>query len=117
MKGGARIEVKHDKRAIELGTLYVEYECRGQPSGISTTQADLWVFVIDLSHCAIVLSTERLKDIARHAYKDTRNHRECRAGSHPTKGVAIPLADLMPLVIGRPLVMRGGQPKPNKDRQ
>lgn len=95
LEGDASIEVKRDK-ALSTGNLYVEYECRGKPSGIATTKADLWVFVLDLDHFAIVISTERLKALARSFYRAGRIG-ECVVGSHPTKGVLIPLDRVMRL--------------------
>ena len=34
------IEVKYDLKALETGNIYVEYQSRGKPSGISTSEAN-----------------------------------------------------------------------------
>ena len=41
---GAKLEVKRDCKIEETGNLYVEFECRGKPSGIITSMADWWIF-------------------------------------------------------------------------
>lgn len=43
---GVKYEVKADRLAYKYGgkTMFVEYECSGQPSGISTTEADVWMY-------------------------------------------------------------------------
>ena len=40
------IEVKRDTIVSESGNIAVEFECRGRPSGIRTTAARWWVFVL-----------------------------------------------------------------------
>ena len=39
-------EVKADGKAKYTGNLFIEYMCRGQPSGIEATTADYWVHFI-----------------------------------------------------------------------
>ena len=93
-----RIEVKRDDLARRTGNIYVEYEClrRGQwrPSGIQTTESQLWIFVIEMGKLAIVIELEKLKDAARKAAQNG-GKRECLRGSHPTRGVAVPMRDLL----------------------
>src|SRR4051812_44330073 len=43
-KGVFTVEIKHDIRSSSTGNAAVEYECRGKLSGISTTEADFWVY-------------------------------------------------------------------------
>ena len=38
------VEVKYDLKALETGNIYVEYQSRGKPSGISTSEADYYCF-------------------------------------------------------------------------
>lgn len=40
------IEVKEDFMAAKTGNVAVEYECRGKPSGINVTKADVYAYVI-----------------------------------------------------------------------
>jgi len=39
-------EVKADRLAVNYGcrTMFIEYECNNEPSGISTTKADYWMY-------------------------------------------------------------------------
>jgi len=42
----AKYEVKADRLSAKTGNLCIEYECSGQPSGISTTQADYYAYFV-----------------------------------------------------------------------
>lgn len=59
------IEVKRDTRVSESGNIAVEFECRGQPSGISTTTAAWWAFELAgenyKDEIIIWIETERLR--------------------------------------------------------
>ena len=56
---GATIEVKRDFLAHKTGNVFVEYESRGRPSGISTTQAQYWAFMLE-GDTIVIIRTERL---------------------------------------------------------
>jgi len=86
------VEVKRDTRAMSTGNLYVEYECRRggvyQPSGIQTTKADAWVFVVVENELALVIETAALRRICSHS---AIRRAEETDGSHPTKGYLLPM--------------------------
>lgn len=67
---GGKIEVKYDRKAHETGNLFVEVFSRDKPSGISTTKANYWIFVIDKRQYAIIINIEKLKKLCRSKYKD-----------------------------------------------
>lgn len=93
-----RAEVKTDVRASVTGNVYVEYECRHRgkwkPSGIATNESPVYVFVLAARSLALVVDTEALKREARRAYNAGRLA-ECKKGSHPTRGVLIPVQKLV----------------------
>ncbi|MBN2661562.1 MAG: hypothetical protein JXR54_09875 [Tannerellaceae bacterium] len=63
-----KIEVKIDRWAQVTGNIAVEFESRGKPSGITTTKADYWCFVIEVKSkqdLMILVETKKLKDVAR----------------------------------------------------
>lgn len=100
------VEVKRDSLWSRTGNLYVEYECRRAvgwtPSGIATSDAELWAFVLGDSELTIVVPTGLLRDIARHFYRLDKWYRvEVTHGSHPTKGVRIPIVKLFDLLATR----------------
>jgi hypothetical protein len=64
-----RIEVKTDRIAHITGNVAVEYRYRGRPSGISTTEADYWAFLLYDMTTIIMVPTDKLKAIAREKYK------------------------------------------------
>lgn len=41
-----KIEVKSDRQASKTGNLAIEYECNKKPSGITSTEADYWIYFI-----------------------------------------------------------------------
>lgn len=96
-----RAEVKRDDRAHSTGNVYVEYECQRRdgwhPSGIATTGSDDWAFYI--KPALIVVPTSTLLNVARAYWEDPRHRRDCIRGSHPTKGVTIPVSDLVPAIV------------------
>ena len=55
-----KIEVKQDKKSNYSGNFVVETEFNGKPSGISTTEADYWVFYD--GECFIWITPARLAD-------------------------------------------------------
>lgn len=98
-----RVEVKRDGKFHQTGNLYVEYECwrRGgwRQSGIATTTAELWVFVLGSSETAIVIPTQLLKNVCRDLWRrDPRPVAEEKDGSHPTRGVLVKLSYLMAVI-------------------
>jgi hypothetical protein len=93
------IEVKHDRKALQTGNLYVETDCRRRdgwnPSGISTTKATVWFFV--LHELDKVLISVRTSTLQRLVAKNGRRRAEEKDGSHPTRGVLVPVRDVLPL--------------------
>jgi hypothetical protein len=96
--GDGSIEVKTDELALKTKRIYVEYEClrfgNWEPSGIATTCADFWAFVIG-SDTVIVMPTWRLKALARVYFRQEFFRKSCERGSHPTHGVVIPLENIL----------------------
>lgn len=64
------LEVKRDFIANKTKRVFVEYECRGKPSGITTTEADYWAFV--LNDGVIMISSKRLKGLVELAKQEER---------------------------------------------
>lgn len=86
------VEVKTDAVALRTGNVYIEYAClRGgttwEPSGIATTKAAVWAFV--LGAVVLAAATDDVRAVARRYYPT--HHRELNRGSHPTRGVAVPI--------------------------
>lgn len=65
----------------ETGNICIEYLCDGQPSGISTTEADIWVHELQRDGQTLVyllFPVERLKELCRAAHR--RGRRRSHAG-------------------------------------
>lgn len=97
------VEVKSDARAIETQRVYIEGECKRrdgwQPSGIRSTFADYWALVIGES-VVIGIPSDVLRRIYDKAHDPSlRLQREEKDGSHPTRGVAIPLGLLIQWIL------------------
>jgi hypothetical protein len=56
-----RIEVKTDYSSHQTGNIVVEVESRGRPSGLSTTEAKFWMFVLYHEKAIITVPTWKLK--------------------------------------------------------
>ena len=89
------IEVKRDFMASQTGNVFVEFFCRGKPSGISTTEAEFWAFIL-ADKTVVLLPTERLKVLAREAHKAGQIAKGGDSGA--SKGVLVAL--ISGLVIG-----------------
>jgi hypothetical protein len=63
---GKKIEVKTDLMADKTKNIYIEIYSRGKKSGLTTTQAEYWIF--KLSNVSIIISTKTLKEIVRHCF-------------------------------------------------
>lgn len=89
---GKHIEVKRDFKAVETGNIFIEYESRNKPSGISTSQAEWWCVWLSNSHL-ILIETRKLKEICR---KYLRSSRDVRGGdSNTSKGILLPIDDFL----------------------
>lgn len=85
-----KVEVKHDFKALTTGNVFIEYESRGKPSGISTSKADYYCIVFSKVKF-IFIELEALKEIARE-YK----HKTVTGGdSNTSKGILIPNCKLI----------------------
>lgn len=67
------VEVKRDWYVSFSGNVAIEFKCRGRPSGIATSTATWWAFVLDgakYGHEVVVLiKRTRLRELAREFYK------------------------------------------------
>jgi len=93
-----KVEVKRDAVFHRTGNIYIEYMCQknGQwvESGINTTTADVWVFVLGDSEMFIGIKVSELRQLALHfhAWGCTGYEKD---GSCPTRGVIISAQYLM----------------------
>lgn len=94
-----RVEVKTDYGSNYTGSLYIEYEKEDRqgnwvPSGIATTEADVWAFAFNDG--VIFVETATLKTLAREYW--TLGHIGERAGnenSAGSRGVKMPVHALV----------------------
>jgi len=85
---GKKIEVKKDLQAHKTGNIYVEYESRGKPSGLATSEADYYCYFLSDEHF-VIIQTKRFKKICREYYK--RNGCAKGGDSNSSKGVLLPI--------------------------
>lgn len=95
--GSSTYEVKTDDRALQTGNVYLEHACRGRDgiwrdSGIVTTEATWWVFVI--GETVVAAPVARVRLVHLWALKRKR-FAECPTGENPTKGVTVPMSVLL----------------------
>jgi hypothetical protein len=84
------VEVKTDYKATRTGNLFIEYESRGKPSGLSTSKADYWAFIIS-NEQIIIVETNKLKTLCR----DNKLSRVNGGDSNTSKGVLLPLINII----------------------
>lgn len=93
LNGATKVEVKTDRIAHLTGNIAIEYEFNGKPSGISTTTADYWAFVLGENSSVIFVKTENIKEIARFWY---RNGRIKQGGDYNSaKMILIPITEIL----------------------
>jgi len=87
-----KLEVKYDRAAQRTGNVFVEFESRGKPSGIATTEAEYFCFcVVDSFY---ILPTKKLKKLCRD-YLGTKNER-AGGDNNTSKGILLPIKKLLP---------------------
>lgn len=88
------VEVKCDRKAKETGNMFIEYESRYKPSGISTTKATHWVYKFD-EETAIIFSTDKLKARLKELIKEGKVKMNIRGGDNNTSvGLLVKIKDL-----------------------
>jgi hypothetical protein len=86
--GGYKVEVKCDRMAHLTNNLYVEVFSRGKPSGISTSQADYWIFIIYGRAVSVIMPTNKIKNLCKELF----NGQYVKGGDNNTSlGLLIPL--------------------------
>jgi hypothetical protein len=92
LSGASKIEVKNDTMAHRTGNIAVEFRCYGKPSGISTTEADYWAFVLLGGEIVYFIEVNRLKKLAKLQYKESGS---IKGGDyHMSEMILIPIKNL-----------------------
>ena len=92
---GKRIEVKSERHIWETtGNHFVEYECRGKPSGIAVTEAEYWALMLVREDETIVMvyivPIERMKALARKYWKN----KTIGGDDNLSKGILVPISEI-----------------------
>lgn len=87
----SKYEVKSDRLAHKYGmrTMFVEYECSGKPSGISTTEADYWFYFMvrpNGSSRRFLIPTQALKDACEGCAS------KCGGDGYKVRGYIVPVS-------------------------
>ena len=89
------IEIKYDKKALETGNIFVEYESRNKASGISISESDYYCYILSYKDDTTyhIIPTSILKNRCRY-YLET--NRDVVGGDNNTsKGILLPINKLM----------------------
>lgn len=87
-----KIEVKTDREALKTGNVFIEYALYGRPSGLSSSEADYWCFVLSNTQM-ILIEAKKLKKICR---KYLGKRRDIRGGDNKaSSGILLPIEDLI----------------------
>ena len=77
----------------KTGNIAIEIECYGKPSGLMTTESDIWIHVLatgDTDYCKLVFDVPKLKQIVEKFKDRTKMVGDYKAA----KCVLIPLSEL-----------------------
>lgn len=100
----ATVEVKTDWIAARTGNVFIEYESRGKLSGLATTQAKFWAYIIlkegtpretfsvDDIQDILFFKVEKIKDVCRNWLKTNPPKRG--GDSNTSLGCLVPIKDL-----------------------
>ena len=58
-------EVKEDFMCVDTGNVAVEYSCRGKPSGISTTEAEFYIYKLETKAKGIHYIVHKVSDLKK----------------------------------------------------
>ena len=89
------IEVKRDSWTYKSGNIAVEYESRGKPSGIRTSKADWWCFVLSGGYkdeIMVLISASKIKELVTKYYLNG-NWKEM-GDNNTSKAVLIPIKEI-----------------------
>ena len=92
-----RIEVKRDRKLQETGNVYIEYFCRGKPSGIDVTKSRWWAEVLPGEgygdEVVVLIKSDRLRRLC-YPYKNTK--RDTAGGDNDlSRGILLPCEELV----------------------
>jgi len=91
----SKVEVKRDRQTKQTGNVYIEYQSRGKPSGIKTTKADKWAYILQ-DGCILIVDTELLKKALRYLIKARLCVKDMPGGDNNTSlGVLVSVERLM----------------------
>ena len=94
LSNGFKVEVKNDRKIHTTGNLFIEYESRGLPSGLSTTTADYWIYRMSELDAALILPINSLKGVCRNYYKQNKYLKE-GGDNNTSKAFLVPLINLL----------------------
>jgi len=86
-----KIEVKTDFKSLKTGNVFVEYESRGKPSGISTTQSEWYAFIVSNDIIKLITVSELKKKCRTHI----GTSRDVLGGDNNTsKGILLKVSEI-----------------------
>ena len=94
LSNGFKIEVKNDRIIHKTGNLFIEFESRGNPSGLSTTTADYWIYRMNELDSSITLPVNSLKDVCR-IYFIKNKYIKKGGDANTSKAFLVPLITLL----------------------
>ena len=56
-------EVKRDRSTYKTGNILIEFESNGEPSGIDTTKADMWMYILDNEPTIFMIPVTELRQM------------------------------------------------------
>jgi len=93
-----KLEFKFDRKSVDTGNFYLEFECDGKPSGIATTQSDFYcIATLSCGYVILNIPVSHLRELIRKCkfrQANTKNQ-----DNYDSRGYLIPLNVLKEFVI------------------
>ena len=101
-EGDGSLEIKADRKWHETGNLVFERRYRGQPSGLSTSEAKWWVIILTSpddphkSECNMIWDTKKLKSRLNALTRNGKASKLLGGYEKQSELVVVPIKDLAP---------------------
>jgi len=90
------IEVKFDQQATTTGNVYVEYQSRGNASGIATSEAEYYCFAFNKPDESIKFHLIKTSELKTKCRKYIKTWRDRKGGDNNTSlGILLPTSELL----------------------
>ena len=97
-EGNSKVEVKTERDIWKkTGNIVIELRCKGKPSGISTTEATVWIHLLaykGVIEGGFLLKVDELKDKIKKLYNEGNLNLSMGGDNNESQNALLPIKDL-----------------------